>query len=222
MRDNSPRPISSLRQTLLRWFRKHARKYPWRETSDPYQVLIAELMLRRTQADQVKPVFEEFIEEFPDARSLDEADERRVAELVYPLGLNWRTPAFKKVVREVGEKYGYQIPETREELTGLTGVGDYVAGAILSVAYGKKEWIVDTNVARVFQRYYGLKTIKEARRDKQVVGLARAYAAGRDPRRANLAILDFAALVCTARKPRCPECPLRRECIFYSLQRSRS
>jgi len=222
MRDNSPRPISSLRQTLLRWFRKHARKYPWRETSDPYQVLIAELMLRRTQADQVKPVFEEFIEEFPDARSLDEADERRVAELVYPLGLNWRTPAFKKVVREVGEKYGYQIPETREELTGLTGVGDYVAGAILSVAYGKKEWIVDTNVARVFQRYYGLKTIKEARRDKQVVGLARAYAAGRDPRRANLAILDFAALVCTAQKPRCPECPLRRECIFYSLQRSRS
>jgi len=101
-------------------------------------------------------------------------------------------------------------------------VGDYVAGAILSVAYGKKEWIVDTNVARVFQRYYGLKTIKEARRDKQVVGLARAYATGRDPRRANLAILDFAALVCTARKPRCPECPLRRECIFYSLQRSRS
>ena len=211
-----------MRQTLLRWFRKHARKYPWRETDDPYQVLIAELMLRRTQADQVKPVFEEFIEEFPDARSLDEADEHRVAELVYPLGLNWRTPAFKKVVREVGEKYGYQIPETREELTGLTGVGDYVAGAVLSVAYGKKEWIVDTNVARVFQRYYGLETIKEARRDKQVVGLARAYATGRDPRRANLAILDFAALVCTARKPRCPECPLRRECIFYSLQRSRS
>ncbi|MBI4771030.1 MAG: DNA glycosylase [Chloroflexi bacterium] len=215
-----PSAIPSLRQALLRWFRKHARSYPWRETDDPYKVLVAELMLRRTQADQVWPVYEQFIAEFPDAQALDGADEARVEEVVYPLGLHWRAPAFKKVVREVGEKYGYRIPDSREELTALPGVGDYVAGAILSVAYGKQEWIVDTNVARVLRRYYGLKTIKEARRDKQIVALAREYACGRDPRSANLAMLDFAALVCTALRPECPACPLRRDCADYALRQA--
>ena len=212
--NHQQRNISQLRQVLLRWFGKHGRSYPWRDTDDPYKVLIAEMMLRRTRADQVKPIYEDFIAEYPDAKSLDEADSDEVESLVYPLGLRWRAPAFKKVVRELSQNYQYRVPQTREELTKLTGVGDYVAGAILSVAYGKKEWIVDTNVARVFQRYYGLKTIKEARRDKKIISLAKEYASGRVPRRANLAILDFAALVCLARKPRCESCSLKRDCHF--------
>jgi len=209
------REIGDLRRELMRWFERWGREYPWRNTDDPYRVLMAEMMLRRTKADQVKGVYEQFMEEYPVPAMLADARKKDVEKILYPLGLKWRTPAFQLVAREVKEKYNSKVPETREELKGLPGVGDYVAGAVLSVAYRKKEWIVDTNVVRVFKRYFGVKTSKEGRRDRHIIEIAKFYASGKDPRRANLAILDFSALVCTARNPLCGECSLRNECAHF-------
>lgn len=208
--------ICIFRNKIIRWFNKNGRTYPWRETRDPFKVLIAEMMLRRTKADQVTQVYERLFTEYPDIEAVANAEDKKLEQILYPLGLKWRTPAFALVAREMREKYQCKIPETRKKLTALPGIGEYVAGALLSIAYGKKEWIVDSNIVRLFKRYFGVKTSKEGRRDKHVIEIAKIYASGRNPRKANLAILDFSALVCTPRKPDCEKCPLRKRC-HYSL-----
>lgn len=210
--------VRTFRAKIMRWFNAHGRTYPWRETSDPFKVLIAEMMLRRTKADQVRVVYEQLFEKYPDVKSLATAKSRNVEKILYPLGLKWRTPAFVLVAKELYERYQGRVPETRHELTTLTGVGEYVAGAVLSVAFGKKEWIVDSNIVRLFRRYFGIKTSKEGRRDKHVIELARAYASGRNPRKANLAILDISALICKPANPLCKKCPLEEGCHYASFQ----
>ena len=208
--------IHKFRSKIIVWFKKNARAYPWRKTHDPLKVLIAEMMLRRTKADQVKPVYDRLFSKYPDIESLSKADENKIEEILYPLGLKWRNPAFGLVAREIKERYCSKVPEKREELNNLPGVGDYVSGAVLSFAYGKKEWIVDSNIVRLFKRYFGIETSKEGRRDKHVIGISKIYASGKDPRTANLAILDFSAIICTPRKPNCEKCPLRKGCYYFS------
>jgi A/G-specific adenine glycosylase len=217
--DNIPsqREISLFRRKLLRWFDRNGRRYPWRETQDPFRILIAEMMLRRTRADQVKAVYEQLFSEYPDVKTLANAEDKRIKEILYPLGLRWRNPAFILVAREIEEKYGGRVPDARDELTKLPGVGEYVAGAVLSVGYGKKEWMVDSNVVRVFRRYFGIRTSTEGRRDKHIIEMAKRYVICKDPRRTNLSILDFAALVCTTRNPACKKCPLKRRCKYINF-----
>lgn len=208
--------IRKFRQKILSWFRKNQRYYPWRETTDPFKILIAEMMLRRTKADQAKKVYEHFFAKYPDIESILNADKKEIENILYPLGLKWRTPAFIHVAREIKEKYNCKVPDTREYLRELPGVGEYVAGAVLSIGFKKREWIVDSNVVRLFKRYFGIKTSKEGRRDKHIIEMAKAYVSCRDPRRANLAILDFTAIICTPQNPECTECPLKKNCKYIS------
>jgi len=206
------RDITDFRQLLLLWFERHGRRYPWRETRDPLSVLVAEVMLRRTRADQVTGVYERVIAAYPDVRSLASAPSEEIERMVASLGLRWRSPAFKRLAEVVRDKHGGRVPATRGELLDLPGVGDYVAGAVLSIALGKPEWMVDSNVVRVFARYFGMVTTKEGRRDRHVVETAKAYVSCEDPRRANLAVVDLGALVCTSRNPDCGACPLADGC----------
>ena len=207
--------VAIFRSKIIRWYDKHKRIYPWRTTRNPFRVLIAEMMLRRTRADQVKMVYDKLFADYPDIKALSKAGNKKMRKILYPLGLKWRAPAFGMVVREVMEKYKCKVPETRKELKSLPGVGEYVAGAVLSIAYGKKEWIVDSNIVRLFKRYFGIKTSKEGRRDKHVIKMARMYVSCKNPRNANLAILDFTALVCKPRGPQCTLCPLINACCYF-------
>lgn len=204
--------ISLFRERLTKWFAENGRDYPWRKTDDAFKVLIAEMMLRRTKAEQAREVYSSLFARFPDARAMAEAQEEELERILYPLGLRWRTPAFGRVAREIKEKHDCRVPETRDELMALPGVGEYVAGAVLSIGYGKPEWMVDSNVVRVFRRYFGISTSREGRRDKHIINMARVYASGSDARTANLAILDFAALVCLPDNPDCAACPLKSSC----------
>lgn len=210
------REIRKFRQKILSWFSKNQRYFPWRQTTDIFKILIAEMMLRRTKADQVKKVYEQFFEKYPDIESILNADEIEIEKILYPLGLKWRTPAFIHVAKELKEKYNCKVPDKREALEELPGVGEYVAGAVLSIGYRKREWIVDSNVVRLFKRYFGIRTSKEGRRDKHIIEMAKAYVSCRDPRRANLAILDFTAIICTSQKPECNKCPLKMKCKYRS------
>lgn len=213
--------IQFLRQKLMHWFSKNQRRYPWRKTRDPFRILVAEIMLRRTKADQVKPVYKKFFKEFPDSTSIICADKKKLRKVLFPLGLKWRIPSFQLVARELHAKYNGKVPKSREELLVLSGVGDYVAGAVLSIAYNQKEWIVDSNVVRLFRRYFGAKTSKEGRRDKHIIEIARIFSSGRNPRKANLAILDFSALICVPRNPACRRCSLAASCYYYILHSDR-
>ena len=112
------------------------------------------------------------------------------------------------------------MPITREELKALPGVGEYIAGAVLSIAFNQKAWIVDSNIVRIFKRYFGVEISKEGRRDRHIIEMAKIYVSTKRPREANLAIIDFAALVCTPRKPNHEECPLKDRCFIYSRSES--
>jgi len=214
----SRKEIAIFRRRIISWYKKNGRLYPWRKEKDPFKVLVAEMMLRRTKADQVVPVYEQFCREFPNVETLARATREDVEDILRPLGLKWRVPAFTMMAREVVEKYHSRIPDNREGLISLPGVGEYVAGAVLSIAYGKNEWLVDSNIVRIFKRYFGIKTSKEGRRDKHVIEMAKIYVSGKEPGRATMGILDITALICKPRKPECEKCPLRIHC-HYALYR---
>lgn len=216
--------IEKFRGTLLRWFKKNKRDYPWRNTINPFRVLIAEMMLQRTKADQVVTVYKKFFMEFKKPSDVTHVTMRKLNRLLYPLGLKWRIKRFKEVSQELINNFNGKVPQKRDEILTLPGVGEYVAGIVLSIAFNKKEWIVDSNVVRVVKRYFGISTSKEGRRDKHVIELAKKYVNSANPKNANLALLDFAALICTPRSPKHNECPLSKNCRFliqYSNNRKK-
>lgn len=208
-------------RTILGWGIIHKREFPWRATTDPFRVLIAEMMLRRTRADQVVPIYRRFLERFPDAATLAAASEAEVAELVRPLGLAWRVPAFLQMARTLVGRYGGTVPRDRQSLRSLPGVGEYVADAILCIAFSEPVALVDTNTVRVAGRYFGFPTHGESRRS---VSVRRAVARLIDPmapRESSLALLDFAATVCRAGPPLCERCPFTERCTWRQADLAR-
>lgn len=211
-------PAQLFRARIDEWAAKHARPLPWRQRSDPFAVLIAEIMLRRTHARQVVPVFERFMQRFPDPASLAVAPEQEVAEIVRPLGLRWRVPAFRQLARALVQKHGGQAPSDHEELEALPGVGDYVAAAVRAFAFNLPAVPVDTNTVRVAARYFGFPYNAESRRNRWVRAQVARLCDPSRPRDSARALLDFAAAVCRAVKPRHEECPVADQCAFRRSQ----
>lgn len=200
------------REKILEWGEKNIRGFPWRETGDPYKVLVAELMLVRTNSNQVEKIFRDFIYSYPDLETLLDAPKEELKNKLYSLGLNWRIDFLCNIAEEICRKFDGKVPQKREDLKSLPGIGDYVAGAILSISYNKREWIVDSNIARVFSRFFGIESTGEARRSEEIIKLSKDYSQNNKPKKSNLALLDFASLICKSRKPKCPECPVKKRC----------
>lgn len=211
----SVQEIKNFRKVLIKWFNKNKRNYPWRKTKNPFRILIAEMMLQRTKADQVHAVYLDFFSIFKSPIDVASMNMKKLNRILYPLGLRWRIKKFKAVSKSIINNFKGNIPMSRNEISRLPGVGDYVAGIVLSVAFNKKEWIVDSNVVRIYKRYFGIPTSKEGRRDKHVIDIAKIYSNCRNPKNANLALLDFAALICMPRNPDHERCPLRRSCHYF-------
>jgi A/G-specific adenine glycosylase len=178
-------------------------------------------MLRRTRADQVVPVYERVAKRYQTAEELASAPAEELRELLYPLGLEWRADNIVSMVHEVIERYGGEVPGTKDELMALPGVGDYVASAVACFSGDEPLPIIDTNVVRVIGRVFGLRLDGEARRRREIRDAAAMCLDRHQPRLYNYALLDFAALVCTASAPRCSECPFGRHGFCsYSQQAS--
>ena len=209
----------SFRRRLLRWFEENRRNFPWRESGDPYAVLMAEMMLRRTKASQAAPVYERFIREHPAPEDLYQADPAKLHAQLASLGLEWRIAQFEQLAHDLVEQFDGQVPESREELMSLTGVSDYLADAVLVFAFGHPRAVIDANVARVLARYFGLREHAEARRDRQIREVADQLLDRQRPRDYNFALLDLAAGVCTSQRPKHELCPLRRTCFRAKAER---
>jgi len=197
---------------LLRWYARHRRALPWRRTRDPYRILVCEIMLQQTQVDRVIPKYHEFLRRYPSVEALARASAREVRELWYPLGYNVRPVRLRDIARTVVRRHGGRLPDSREELLRLKGIGPYTAGALLTFAHGKPSPILDTNVRRVLRRVFY--------RDRAVPDRVLWRRAGqllppRDGYDFNQALMDFGATVCTARRPRCGTCPMREFCTSY-------
>lgn len=199
--------------SLLSWYQQNGRSFPWRKTEDPYQILVAELMLQRTKASQVVPVYLEFIKEFPDVISLSKASPERIREYFSKLGLEWRAEKVLGLAKILVEKYGGKIPCNKRELLSLPGIGEYISAAVLSFACDIPVAVVDSNVVRVLSRYFGIKPKGEGRRDRRIIDLASKILPKSLHQEYNFAIIDFAAIICTPRKPKCIRCPLREKCM---------
>jgi A/G-specific adenine glycosylase len=202
------------RRQLLAWGAHHGRDFPWRHTTDPYHLLIAELMLRRTQARQVTPVYEAFLRRFPTPQALAAASELELQQLLYPLGLAWRVPAFRQMACRVIAEYNGQMPRERKALLSLPGVGEYVADAVRCFGYNEPVAILDTNTVRVAGRYFGFSVHAESRRRRPVQRAVARLVDPDAPRASNLALLDLAATICQPRTPRCAACPVEAGCAW--------
>lgn len=203
----------SIRRALLRWFRLHPRPMPWRSTHDPYRIWLAEILLQQTRVRSALPYYRKFLERFPDMESLARAPFRDVLRAWSGLGYYARARNLHAAAGEILRRFDGRIPDTRTALLALPGIGPYTASALLSFIHGKREGVVDGNVARVLTRLF---LVPGNPRSGPVLerlrGIADDLVPARRSRDFNLAMIDIGAAICRPRAPRCPECPLAAHC----------
>jgi len=204
--------VNKIQYDIIKWYFKYGRDFPWRRTKDPYGIIIAEFMLHRTKAEQVVPVYLEFIKNYPDVYSLSEASFEDIRKVTEHLGLHWRSNHFIKAARYVVENYQGKFPEDYKELRKIPGVGEYVAGALMAVAFNKSAPVVDSNIARFINRVWRLKLAGEIRRKKEIVQIAQALFNCENPGELLFALIDFTAIICKPHSPQCPVCILKNMC----------
>jgi A/G-specific adenine glycosylase len=186
--------------------------YPWRETRDPYAILVSEVMLQQTQAPRVLPAFGAFLARFPTVGSLARAPRADVTRAWAGLGYNRRAVALSETARAIEREHPGRIPAAVPELLRLPGVGPYTAAAVASLAFGAPVAAVDTNVRRVVARVH-LGIDPSRGREGEIAALAGSWLDRRDPGAWNSAVMDLGREVCRPR-PRCEVCPLARVCVF--------
>lgn len=199
---------------LLAWYVKYGRELPWRKTSNPYHILVSEVMLQQTQVERVVPKYYEFLERYPTFEDLAEAPVKDVKKTWYPLGYNIRPERLHSIACETVARYGGRLPSQAEELLSFKGIGRYTAGAIRSFAFNEDAPILDTNVMRVLHRVFVAKGDPKAQKSslwmlsEALIPRGRGYDF-------NQALMDFGATCCTARAPGCSKCTLKSICKSY-------
>ena len=204
---------------MLAWYRAHGRDLPWRNTSDPYHILVSEIMLQQTQVDRVLPKYHEWLGKYPSFEVLAEAAAEDVVATWYPLGYNIRPRRLQSIAQQAVANHGGQLPSDAETLLAFKGIGEYTAGAIRSFAFRQRAAILDTNVARVLYRVFiGKGDIKSHAMKKRLWALSESLVPHKHVFDFNQALMDFGATQCPARKPRCLVCPMKKYCRSYPLQ----
>jgi A/G-specific adenine glycosylase len=204
---------------LLGWYDRHGRALPWRETDDPYHILVSEVMLQQTQVDRVLPKYHEWLGKYPSLSALADATQADVADTWYPLGYNIRPQRLQSIAREAVEHYGGRLPSDEATLRSFKGIGAYTAGALSCFAFGRRAAIVDTNVARVLLRMFvGPGDPKTHAIRRHLWNVSRAVLPRKRVFDFNQALMDFGAMICTARTPQCPRCPMRPICVSWQRE----
>ncbi len=209
------------RRRLLAWYGRNGRDLPWRRTRDPYSVLVSEVMLQQTQVDRVLPKYHEWLAKYPSLAALAATTEDDALKTWYPLGYNVRPRRLHAIARESVERYGGALPADREALRAFKGIGRYTAGAVMSFAFEAREPILDTNVARLLFRVFVAKGDPRSHAMRaRLWDLSEVLLPRRRVFDFNQALMDFGALVCVARKPRCETCPMARMCRTFTRSSS--
>lgn len=209
--------LSAIAEPLLKWYDTHRRILPWREDPTPYHVWVSEIMLQQTRVEAVKPYYERFMDELPDVESLAGVSQERLLKLWEGLGYYSRARNLQTAARQIVEEYGGQLPDTREELLQLKGIGSYTAGAIASIAYGKREPAVDGNALRVLARLrMDGDEITDSRVKQRVESQLREAMSESRPGDFSQAMMEIGAMVCIPHgQPHCQQCPLKELCLAH-------
>jgi A/G-specific adenine glycosylase len=207
--------ISFLQKKLLTWFDQHGRKFPWRKDNlSNYELIIAEVLLQRTRAETVAKFYDKFIEAFPNWKSLTEAKLLDIQNFLVPIGLyRQRAHRLQNLAKEMVRRK-YKLPRQRDELENIPFFGQYMANAVNLLVFKEPSPLIDVNMARVLERFFENRKLADIRYDHGLQDLAHRVVMVPQPENINWAILDFAALVCKARRPACENCPLSEQCTF--------
>ena len=210
---NSKLDIPRFQKNLLRWYRKHKRDLPWRQTNDPYKIWISEIMLQQTTVAAVVAYYHRFLKRFPDLRSLAEATEEEVLALWSGLGYYSRAKNIHRSARKILVEHAGIFPKDPEKIAALPGIGRYTLGAVGSIAFGLPLPVVDGNVIRVYARLFALKgDPKDSKFQKQIWEVATSHLSSRSPGDFNQALMELGATICTPQKPLCLLCPVQGSC----------
>jgi len=192
---------------LFRWFDNNKRSFPWRCTYDPYKVMVSEILLQRTQAQQVIDPYKEILLRYENIEELSRANEDDILMIIKDLGLHKRANILINISKEIIKKYNGIIPRKREDLIRIKGIGNYTANSILCFGYNKAYGLIDTNISRVYIRIFNLTvTSKRNHTDKRLWNFAEEMIPKKKFIDYNYALLDFGALVCKKNKPLCNKC----------------
>lgn len=199
---------------LAKWYEINKRQLPWRETSDPYRIWLSEVILQQTRVAQGLPYYLRFIEKFPDVDKLASASEQEVLRLWQGLGYYSRARNLHGCAKEIVQNHASRFPQTFAELRQLRGIGDYTAAAIASISFGQPVAVVDGNVYRVLSRVFGLEHDIASPAGKKIFSqLANELVCTDQPAIHNQAVMEFGALHCTPRNPKCDDCVFARDCF---------
>jgi A/G-specific adenine glycosylase len=212
----SKKNIVWFRTKVLNWGSSNFSEFIWRSSEIAIHQLLVEILLQRTKAEQVVPVFIELAENYPDIDSLSLLNESDLLDIIHPLGLHWRAPLLYKLIQAIKNDFNGKIPEDNIELQKLPGVGQYVSSSYLSLHRNKRAVIIDSNVVRVYARFFGFDFDGETRRKKWLYDLANKITPQRVFRKFNYALLDFAKSICK-RPPACIVCSLKTKCAYFKM-----
>lgn len=208
--------VQSFRKALLGWYRSHKRALPWRDTNDPYRIWVSEVMLQQTQVATVIPYFNRFIEHFKDLESLARADSQDVLKVWEGLGYYARARNLHRAVQVVVKEHGGVIPNRWAEFRRLPGVGDYIAAAVLSIAFEQPYPVVDGNVKRVLARLLVVQDpVNKSSSAKKFKTIAGKLLEQHEPGTFNQAMMELGAVVCKPQQPLCDGCPVQKMCRAY-------
>jgi A/G-specific adenine glycosylase len=202
-----------VRKKIIKWFEEHGRNYPWRDTTDPYRVLIAEILLRRTTATAVSRVYRDFLNRFDSLERLARAREPTIAHALSSLGLqSTRAHELKKMASIINKSQSGTVPRSHADLLALPGVGTYIASAVRNFAYGDPVPLVDGNVVHLISRVYGI-SFKGAT-DPEAWDFMAIFGGKNQEPKLYWGLIDLVAAVCLRQNPRCSICPLAEVCSY--------
>lgn len=211
---HSDAQIGRLRSAVLSWFAANGRDFPWRQTSDPFHILVAEFLLRQTQAARLAGPYMEFIRRYPSARSLAKADVDELRRWFKPLGLVKRADCLIQTAQILVDNHGGKVPNDLKTLMALPGVGIYSARAVLCLAFGAPFPMIDEGSGRVLRRVLGIIPKGPAYSDSQLLQTTEAILPKTSGKEFNLSLIDIAAAYCHTRDYACVQCPLFHICIY--------
>ncbi len=206
--------LGLVRQAIIDWFDRYGRDFPWRHGSEPFQILVAEMLLRRTTATAVSRIYTEFINRFDSLERLARARQSTIERSLSTVGLqSVRAQQLQQMAKMVLKEYDGIIPENLAALESLSGVGRYAAAAVMNFAFGFPEAMVDGNVVHLMNRVFSLGV--KGPTDNTIWDFMRKFGGPQD-KRLYWGIIDLVTIVCLRRVPFCHECPLPKYCDFYA------
>jgi A/G-specific adenine glycosylase len=213
----SSKKVKFFQKKILNWYKHNGRTFYWRRKGlTHYQYVIAEVLLQRTKAETIAKFYPNFLKDFPNWKSLTNANVKKIEKYLIPIGLyRQRSKRLMGLAKEMVKRNG-RLPKNRQELESIPFMGQYIANAVELVIFNQPSPLVDVNMSRVLERFFGERKMADIRYDPYLQKLCRKIVDHVDTKKMNWAILDFAATICKAKNPTHNNCPLKKQCKHYA------